>query len=108
MSCEPPDLGYNATLVLSALARGARYGLEVVERTGLSSGTVYPNLRGLEADGLLRSAWEEREEAHDQGRPARRYYRLTPAGEEALERAVEKLRLQHAALGLIPDPDSGV
>jgi DNA-binding PadR family transcriptional regulator len=96
-------LGYNATLVLSALAGGCRYGLEIIERTGLSSGTVYPALRRMEADGLVMASWEEDEEAHRSGRPARRYYALTPAGEEARSEALERVRAQQRILGLAPD-----
>ena len=102
---RPPgsSLGYQATLILSALAQGAGYGLEVMDATGLSSGTVYPALRRLEADGLVEGDWEERQGAHQEGRPARRYYRLTPGGEEALGPALERLRAQQRVLGLAPD-----
>jgi DNA-binding PadR family transcriptional regulator len=97
------DISYNATLVLSALSRGARYGLEIMERTGLSSGTVYPALRRCEAEGLVRAEWESEEEAQRGWRPARRYYGLTPEGEAALERGLERVREQQRALGLFPD-----
>lgn len=98
MSTDKP-LGYAATLILSALRAGARYGLEVIDRTGRSSGTVYPALRRLEAAGLVEAHWEDREEAHDDRRPARRYYRITPEGERALERARERFRARQNALG---------
>ena len=60
--------------------------LEVIDRTGLSSGTVYPALRRLESGGLIQGDWEEDRDAHGAGRPARRYYRVTALGAEALER----------------------
>jgi len=103
----PPGeaLGYHATLILSALARGARYGLEIMDATGLSSGTVYPALRRLEAAELVAGRWEEEREAHEQGRPARRYYRITAAGEAALEAARERIREQQRALGWVPEPN---
>lgn len=101
---HPPAPAYAPTLVLSALSGGARYGLEVIDRTGLSSGTVYPALRRLEADGLVRGVWEEDEAAHRAGRPARRYYELTPAGSEALELGLARIRAQQRALGWLPEP----
>ena len=94
------ELGYHPVLILSALASGARYGLEVMDRTGLSSGTVYPALRRLEAGGLLAADWEDQDRAHGDGRPARRYYRITPAGEVALSQARVRIQAQQRALGL--------
>ena len=97
------DLTYNTTLVLTALSRGARYGLEVMDHTGLSSGTVYPVLRRLEADGLVGAEWEDENAARRDQRPARRYYVLLPEGREALERGLARVREQQRALGLVPD-----
>jgi len=91
--------GYHDALILSALAAGSRYGLEVIDRTGLSSGTVYPALRRLQAAGLVDGAWEEERSAHVEGRPARRYYRVTPAGEATLSEAVARINAQQRALG---------
>jgi len=96
------NLSYNATLVLSALANGSRYGLEVIERTGLSSGTVYPALRRLEAAGLVEGAWEDEAEAHEDGRPARRNYRVTAPGRAAMVEAVRRVRAQQSVLGWVP------
>lgn len=93
------ELGYAPTLILSAFQAGARYGLEAMERTGLSSGTVYPALRRLEAAGLLAAEWEDEGEARQDGRPARRYYRVTGEGDRALAAARERIRAQQAALG---------
>jgi DNA-binding PadR family transcriptional regulator len=93
------ELGYQPALILSALSAGARYGLEVMERTGLSSGTVYPALRRLEAGGLLAGEWEEEDRAHNDGRPARRYYSVTRKGEVALAEARERIHARQRALG---------
>lgn len=38
-------------MVLHALARGHRYGFDLLEQTGLTSGTVYPALERLERLG---------------------------------------------------------
>ena len=69
--------------VLQAVANGFEYGFDVIDATGLPSGTVYPALGRLERDGLVRSAWEDEAAAFAQGRPARRYYRVTAAGHRA-------------------------
>jgi DNA-binding MarR family transcriptional regulator len=94
-----PRIGYNGALILSALRAGARYGLEVIDRTGLSPGTVYPALRRLEAAGRVAASWEETEYAHQERRPARRYYRITPAGEAALAESRRQIAAQQQALG---------
>src|SRR5215218_6747230 len=77
-------------LVLVALARGVRHGFDVLDATGLPSGTVYPILRRLEASGLVKSRWEAVQIARDEGRPPRRYYELTGAGAEALHEALQR------------------
>lgn len=55
------------------------YGLEVCGVTGLPSGTVHPILARFEALGWLESFWEQ-VDPREQGRPRRRYYRLTADG----------------------------
>ena len=81
---------YPGALVLQALAKGFRYGFEIMDFTGLPSGTTYPILRRFEHERLVRSRWEEQREAHQDGRPPRRYYELTDAGREALGVAIER------------------
>ncbi|HVS63193.1 MAG TPA: PadR family transcriptional regulator [Thermoanaerobaculia bacterium] len=83
-------LTYSTGVVLLAIARGRRYGFDIMDASGLPDGTVYPALRRLEEAGLLESSWEDEGTATAQGRPARRYYRLTGAGEEALSKALER------------------
>ena len=83
---------YNGALVLQALAKGYRYGFEIMDFTGLASGTTYPILRRFERDRLVRSSWEGQKEAHEDGRPARRYYELTDSGNEALSSAHERFQ----------------
>lgn len=68
------------SLVLDALARGARHGFDIIDRTALPSGTVYPILRRLERDGFASADWEDAVIAQAEQRPPRRYYELTPAG----------------------------
>ncbi len=55
------------------------YGLEICSATGLPSGTVHPILARFEALGWLTSSWED-VDPREQGRPRRRYYRLTAEG----------------------------
>jgi PadR family transcriptional regulator, regulatory protein PadR len=81
------------TLVLQALARGHRHGFDVMDATGLPSGTVYPMLRRLEKEGLVRAKWEAPETARDEQRPPRRYYELTGEGEALLVTAKARYRM---------------
>ena len=85
-------LSITAVSVLHAIAGGYQYGFDVIDQTGLPSGTVYPALSRLERDGLVRSAWENEQEAHAEGRPARRYYKLTAPGVKALTEATSYYR----------------
>ena len=77
-------LSITAVCVLQAIADGFQYGFDIIDQTHLPSGTVYPALGRLERDGFLKSAWENDHDAHAEGRPARRYYKLTAPGVKAL------------------------
>ncbi len=85
-------LSFTAFSVLYALMNGYRYGFDIMEATGLASGTVYPVLSRLERDGLVRSSWEDEARAAQEGRPARRYYEVSRDGAAALREAVLMLR----------------
>jgi PadR family transcriptional regulator PadR len=80
-----PKLSHTAALILQAIAAGQIYGFSVMEMTGLPSGTVYPALRRLERDELIRSYWESPSIAEIDQRPQRKYYKLTRAGKATLE-----------------------
>ncbi|MEU7003034.1 PadR family transcriptional regulator [Nonomuraea sp. NPDC046570] len=54
------------------------YGLELRAATGLAGGTLYPILVRLEERGWVESRWDD--PAAHQGRPPRRYYRITEDG----------------------------
>jgi DNA-binding PadR family transcriptional regulator len=88
-----PRLSHSAALILKALSLGYCFGLDVMDATGLPSGTVYPALRRLERDELVESQWEPEEEATAKQRPARRYYEVTRAGKEAAMAATERYPL---------------
>ena len=85
-------------LILTALAGGSQHGYGIISdveqisgrRVRLRAGTLYTALDRLRADNLIAV---DREEVVDSR--LRRYYRLTPAGEERL--AEEAARLQSNA-----------
>ena len=78
--------------MLQALARGHEFGFDIMEATGLPSGTIYPALRRLESAGFVHSDWEDAARARRAGRPRRRYYRLTRPGREQLAEAETRYR----------------
>ena len=84
-------LGMTTTAILAALQHGARYGLDITQRSGLLPGTVYTTLRRLEKRDFIRGRWEDPGVAEAERRPRRRYYQLTRDGERALEEATAKL-----------------
>jgi PadR family transcriptional regulator PadR len=83
-------LTYPTAAVLLALRAGHRYGFDLMDVTGLPDGTVYPILRRLERRGVLEGAWEDEEVARAELRPSRRYYRLTPLGEQSMVEIVDR------------------
>jgi len=74
------------TAILLALVKGKSFGLELIDRVSdstkgavkLGQGSIYPALRDLEGEGLIKS-WDESVPAARGGRP-RRYYELTADG----------------------------
>lgn len=88
-----PPLSDTALFILQALARGHRFGFEVMDATELPSGTIYPALRRLESMGLVDSAWEAEDTARRHGRPRRRYYELTAEGRGRLADARARYRV---------------
>jgi PadR family transcriptional regulator len=89
------------------------YGLEIVKVSGLEPGTIYPILQRLRGAGWVSDRWEDPEPAHTEGRPPRRYYRLTMEGRA---RAVHTLQSGRDRSGLsrllapppaAPTPEAG-
>ena len=84
-------------LMLAILSDGEAYGYQIIQRVqrlsegeiDLTTGTLYPHLHRMEADGLVKSEWKEVPDA-----PRRKYYQLTRAGRKAL--TVEKQQWIHA------------
>jgi PadR family transcriptional regulator, regulatory protein PadR len=75
-------LTYPTALVLQALLDGHHHGFDIMDATGLPSGTVYPILRRLDSEGCVRSKWEKQSVAQKEQRPPRRYYELTMGGRQ--------------------------
>jgi DNA-binding PadR family transcriptional regulator len=84
------NLTYSLALTLNALASGHSYGFDIMEATGLPSGTVYPLLRRLERNRLVETTMDAEPSNAVDGRSARRHYRLTTAGRAALVRCSER------------------
>ncbi len=78
-------LSHTAALILQAVGAGYVYGFSIMEMTGLPSGTVYPAMRRLERDSLIRSHWEKQAIADAEQRPPRKYYEITRTGKLTLE-----------------------
>ena len=79
---------------------------QIKEREGArlltAHGTLYKALGRLESAKLLQSIWEDPLIAAEEGRPRRRLYTVTPAGEAALARAV------HASVGPAGEAKGGL
>ena len=71
------------------------YGLQIGQAAELASGTVHPILARLEACGWLESRWEDVDPAKE-GRPRRRYYRLSPDGAEHARTALARVHTPRA------------
>lgn len=85
-------LGLTTIQVLYAVAAGSRYGFDIMDRTALPSGTVYPALSRLERQGLLRAKWEDPRLAQRDKRPPRKYYQITKDGQRRLIEEAERIR----------------
>lgn len=75
-------LSNHARALLAALLearQGWSHGYALAQRAGIKSGTLYPLLIRLEAQGYLEAEWQPPEDAR---RPPRHAYRLTDAGVE--------------------------
>ena len=92
MAPREPRMTIATQLVLRVLLEDpARelYGLQIGEAAGLPSGTIHPILARLEGLRWLESFWEDID-PRAEGRPARRYYRLTAMGAESARAAVAR------------------
>lgn len=88
------------TLAVLSRLRSEHYGYtlrKALDEFGLDidEGTLYPLLRRLEAQGLLQSEWRE------QNRRKKRFYRITPEGQEILSRLLDEFRRINESLDRI-------
>ena len=98
----PPRMTTSVLKVVAALLAepaAERYGLQLMQATGLPSGTLYPILVRLERAGWVESRWEQTDPAAE-GRPTRRYYRLTTDGAVEARREVAAMQQQMARVAL--------
>lgn len=95
-------LSPSALSVLAAVSRSIRHGFDIMDATGLPSGTVYPALGRLERDGYVRSKWESHAVAQREKRPPRRYYEVTASGARTLAESAEHYRTLGTRLGISP------
>ncbi|MDQ8153843.1 MAG: helix-turn-helix transcriptional regulator, partial [Gemmatimonadota bacterium] len=92
-------------LVLAILAEGESYGYAIIKRVGeltageleWTDGMLYPVLHRLERDALVQSSWGESETGR-----RRKYYQLTKAGAEELERQRRQWQVVNKALRATP------
>jgi len=96
-------LSHTAAIILQAIQAGHVYGYSVMEMSGFPSGTVYPALRRLERDGLIRSQWETQTPVDAALRPPRKYYKLTRSGKATLDASHKRYPL---LAKLIPSPEA--
>jgi len=89
---KPTPLAFGHVSILHAIAAGNRFGFDIMDATGLTSGTVYPALDKLESLGYLASRWEDARVARRDKRPPRRYFDLTSAGAHALASALQRYK----------------
>jgi PadR family transcriptional regulator, regulatory protein PadR len=90
----PVRMTMQTQMILQALLRDpcrALYGLELAGETGLLPGTAYPILIRLENEKWVASWWEDIN-PETEGRPRRRYYRLTANGAAQASAAIATAR----------------
>jgi len=92
--------------VLLAEPMQEMYGLQICEVAGLPSGTIHPILARFEGLGWLESRWEDIE-PEEEGRPRRRYYRLTEDGADRARIALAQATSSVSTLGLRVRPATG-
>ena len=85
------------TLAVLIQLRSERYGYTLRKALAddgleIDEGTLYPLLRRLESQGLLVSQWREEDKRN------KRFYRLSPVGEEVLANLLTEWRQMNSAM----------
>jgi DNA-binding PadR family transcriptional regulator len=85
------------------------YGLQICQAAGLPSGTIHPILARLEGHGWTESHWED-VDPQAEGRPRRRFYKLTEDGAEKARIALAQATTSVAAIkvALRPVTEGGI
>ena len=99
--------GSTETLILSLLTQESMYGYQLVKEMELRSsgyfhlkeGTLYPALHRLERDGLVQGRWEDSPTGQ-----SRRYYYISPDGQERLQSMLQEWDLFTRAVNLVARP----
>jgi PadR family transcriptional regulator, regulatory protein PadR len=103
--------GNTDSLLLSLISEhGETYGYRLIKEIEQRSqgyfrfreGTVYPALRKLENDGLITGEWKRLPNGQE-----RRYYSITPKGQEFLIRKLAMWKDFSSAMALILKPSEG-
>ena len=105
-----PRMTIPTQLVLRALLAEPTqemYGLQICAAAGLPSGTTHPILARLEGLGWLQSRWEDAS-PREEGRPRRRYYRLTEDGAEQARISMAQATTSVSTIGLRTRPAGGL
>src|SRR6476620_8725444 len=102
--------GTLSLLILSLLSRRAMYGYEIAATVHRDTdgaftwreGSLYPNLHKLQAEGLIRGEWEEKETGRK-----RRYYHITREGRAALREKTRSWQALHKAVNRVLEKSDG-
>lgn len=94
-------------LILSILEKGHHHGYEIAKlirgesgnRLNFQASSLYPVLFRMEKRGWIKGMWVEKD-----GARRRRFYRLTPKGEEALATQREIWKEFTRAVNLVVEP----
>lgn len=111
MSKQPgPRMTLPTQLVLRTLLAEPTqemYGLQICAEAGLPSGTIHPILARLEVLGWLESRWEDEADARGEGRPRRRYYKMTTDGAERARIAMAQATTSVSAIARLRTGPAG-
>ena len=92
--------GLLSFLVLEELARSPHYGYSLIAslartlQADMAEGTIYPLLSRLQRDGMIESYWEMPPSG-----PARKFYRVRPAGHQLLDAMRQHWRHVNGRMG---------
>lgn len=74
----------SVALAVNSDPHAPHWGYQLIRKTNVKSGTLYPILQSMCNLGWLTMSWEHDNDAEWSGRPRRRYYHLTDTGRAEL------------------------